>query len=437
MIEVKGKYADAVIYADTIEDGVIEQVKSMIDCKAFSGQKVVCMPDVHVGASAPCGVVATIGDYVCPEHIGVDIGCCVSMMLLDKPIPESKYSLFEYYVKQNIPFGFDVHETYSEYDKELLLSYLTVEFKKYKSYWPQKLIGLPDVVDEKWIKAQLQRIGMDEDLFYRSIGTVGGGNHFIEYDEGDGMYGVTFHFGSRNFGKRVCEYWMDKAKTALTKQEIHNLTFEFKKQYEGDMRAFRTNLNLFLDMHKVGHIDGYLCGENMDAYLCDMCFAQLYALFNHDRAQKCVATILKNIFCISVTDVIKSVHNFIDLHDHMLRKSAIRSYKGELMLVPFNMRDGVAICEGLSNGDWLNSCAHGAGRKMSRKAAFENVSLEEFKESMKNVYSTTVCEGTIDESPMAYKDTREIKDLIQETCKIKYMLIPKINIKAVSKKVFK
>ena len=128
--------------------------------------------------------------------------------------------------------------------------------------------------------------------------------------------------------------------------------------------------------------------------------------------------------------IISSVHNFIDLHDHTLRKSAIRAYEGEEMLVPFNMRDGVAICEGLSNPEWLNSCAHGAGRKMSRSKAKANVSMDEFKESMKDVYSTTVCKGTIDESPMAYKDTNEIKDLIQETCKIKFMMIPKINIKA-------
>jgi RNA-splicing ligase RtcB len=133
---------------------------------------------------------------------------------------------------------------------------------------------------------------------------------------------------------------------------------------------------------------------------------------------------------IKVKEVITSVHNFIDLKDHILRKSSIRSYAGEKMLVPFNMRDGVAVCEGKSNDAWLNSCSHGAGRKMSRSAAKKNVSLDEFKESMEGIYSTSVCAGTLDESPMAYKDTDEIKSLITETCDIKFMLVPKISIKS-------
>ena len=433
MIEVIGKYTTARIYADTIEDGVIEQVKDIVDCKAFDGQKVVCMPDVHVGASGPCGLVATIGDYVCPEHIGVDIGCSVSMMVLNKPIPKDKYAVFETFVKTNIPFGFDVNKEYAYADKLHFISFLSNGFKKYKACW-DALCGLPDEVSEEWVGEQLNRIGIGEDFFYQSLGSVGGGNHFIEYDEGDGVYGVTLHFGSRNFGKKVCEYWMKQAESALTKQEVHSLTLEFKDSYKGDMRDFKKNLDVFLESKKGGYIDGYLHGDKMRGYLCDMCFAQLYAQFNHMVVQERIENMLRGYLHISVDRVITSVHNFIDLQDHTLRKSAIRSYNGEEMLVPFNMRDGVAICEGLSNEEWLNSCAHGAGRKMSRKVAFEKVSLEEFRETMKDVYSTTVCEGTIDESPMAYKDTTEIKDLIQATCKVKHMLVPKINIKAVSTK---
>ena len=160
-----------------------------------------------------------------------------------------------------------------------------------------------------------------------------------------------------------------------------------------------------------------------------MCFAQLYAQYNHITVQKIIKDILIK-YGIKEERTITSTHNFIDLHDHILRKSAIRAYEGEEMLVPFNMRDGIAICEGLSNSEWLNSCAHGAGRKMSRSKAKQNISIEEYEESMMNVYSTTVCKGTIDESPMAYKDTDEIKNLITETCVIKHMMIPKINIKA-------
>ena len=433
MIELTGKYTTAKIFAETIEEGVYQQVYDIINCKAFEGQKVVCMPDVHVGASGPCGLVATIGDYVCPEHIGVDIGCSVSMMILDKKVPVEKYAEFERYIKNKIPFGFNLNEK-TIIDYKEFYKFLTTGFNKYRNYWPEMLMNLPNQVTEKWVSEQLKRLGMDEGVFYKSLGTVGGGNHFIEYDEQkDGeLAGITLHFGSRNFGVKVCKYWMGKTNVAITKDQIKEYTQEFKKDYlntHENMKNFKNDLNNYLETKKEGHIKGYLNDEALKGYLCDMCFCQLYAQYNHMTVQKIIKDLLLK-YGIKEVRTITSTHNFIDLHDHTLRKSAIRSYEGEEMLVPFNMRDGVAICEGLSNAEWLNACAHGAGRKMSRSKAKENVSMDEFKESMKDVYSTTVCKGTIDESPMAYKNTDEIKDLIQETCKIKFMMIPKINIKA-------
>lgn len=439
MIELVGKYTNAKIFAETIEDGVYQQVYDIINCKAFEGQKVVCMPDVHVGKSGPCGLVATIGSYVCPEHIGMDIGCSVSMMILDKKIPKEKYAEFERRIKNKVPFGFNLNgKTIIDYKD--FYKFLTNGFNKYRNYWPETLMNLPDRVTEKWISEQLKRLGMDEGVFYKSLGTVGGGNHFIEYDEqeDDDLAGVTLHFGSRNFGVKVCKYWMGKTNVALTKDEVKEYTKIFKEAYikhhtdshgKRDMTRFKEALKIYLDDMSEGHIKGYLNGEALKGYLIDMCFCQLYAQYNHMTVQKTIKDLLLK-YGIKEMRTITSTHNFIDLHDHTLRKSAIRSYEGEEMLVPFNMRDGVAICEGLSNPEWLNACAHGAGRKMSRSKAKENVSMKEFEESMKNVYSTTVCRGTLDESPMAYKDTNEIKDLITETCKIKFMMIPKINIKA-------
>lgn len=432
MIELKGKYTDAKIFADTIDDGVISQVYDIINCKAFENQKVVCMPDVHVGASGPCGLVATIGDYVCPEHIGVDIGCSVSMMILDKKVPKEKYAEFEHSVKETIPFGFKINPHPIITDSDFYL-FLSEGFSEYKKYWPEMLSDLPDKVYSEWVSEQLKRIGMSEEVFYNSLGTVGGGNHFIEYDEQtDGnKAGITLHFGSRHFGVKVCSYWTKKASEHLTREEMREITDKLKKDYisQGkDMTTFGDELKETLKNARGEKIPGYLSGDDLKGYLCDMCFAQLYVRYNHMVVQAIIEHILLS-YGIKNTRVITSVHNFIDLKDHTLRKSAIRSYEGEEILVPFNMRDGVAVCEGLSNPDWLNSCAHGAGRKMSRSMAKEKVSLEEFQVSMKEVYSTTVNEATIDESPMAYKDTTEIRELINDTCKVKYMMIPKINIK--------
>ena len=433
MIELKGKYTTAKIFAETIEEGVYQQVYDIINCPAFEGQAVVCMPDVHVGKSGPCGLVATIGNYICPEHIGVDIGCTVSMMILDKKVSPDLYAELEHKIKTKVPFGFNINDKVIIDEKDFR-KFLTKGFNRYSQKWPEMLSDLPDQVTEKWISEQLARLNMDEGTFYKSLGSVGSGNHFVEYDEqtdGD-LAGITCHFGSRNFGTKVCNYWMKKTTKPLTKNEMKEKTEAFKKEYQASgktMKEYKQALDKFIGDINSKHINGYLSGENMKNYLMDMCFCQLYAQYNHITVQNVIKGILQK-YGIKEVRTITSTHNFVDLDDHCLRKSAIRAYEGEEMLVPFNMKDGVAICEGLSNTEWLNSCAHGAGRKMSRSKAKSSVSMEEFKESMKDVYSTTVCKATIDESPMAYKNTDEIKNLITETCKIKFMMVPKINIKA-------
>ena len=438
---LNGKYTSATIFANMVEDGVYEQVYDIINSKAFSGQKVVCMPDVHVGASGPCGLVATIGDYVNPEHVGVDIGCGVSLMMLDKPIPSDKYAEFEHKVKTRIPFGQNIHES-PVIDEKDLCQFLTEGFNRYRNYWPEMLSGLPDRVDERWLWQVIHRVNIKPKVFYNSLGTVGGGNHFIEYDESDdgNVAGITLHFGSRNFGLKVCKYWMARTNGALSREEKRAATKKFKDEYirenkQADgtckMEGFDKLLQEHLDGLSEGRVSGYLNGDNMKGYLCDMCLAQLYAQYNHITVQRIISEILFK-YGIKCKKTITTTHNFIDLNDHTLRKSAIRSYASEEIVIPFNMRDGIAVCVGKSNADWLYSCSHGAGRKMSRTQAKELVTLDEFERSMDGIYSTSVCRETIDESPMAYKDTEEIKELIKETCDVICFLKPKINIKATS-----
>ena len=354
-------------------------------------------------------------------------------MILDRPIPEDKYAEFEMRVKRDVPFGFNINE-HVVIDEKEFYKFLTTRFNMYRNMWPEMLMDLPDTVTEKWVLQVLDRVGMDVATFYKSLGSVGGGNHFVEYDETDdkSVAGVTLHFGSRNFGVKVCKYWMNRAFKPAGKSDVRDKVKVFKDEYRKthkDMSDFQSALDRFIDGLNADKISGYLNGDDMKGYLMDMCFAQCYAEFNHITVRSIIRKILLK-YGIKEKREITSVHNYIDLNDHTLRKSAIRSYEGEEILVPFNMRDGIAVCEGLSNQDWLNSCAHGAGRKMSRSEAKRQISMDEFRDTMKGVYSTTVCEGTIDESPQAYKDTQEIKDLITETCKVNFMMRPRINIKA-------
>lgn len=437
MYTITGKYTSAFVTNDSIEQEAIEQIYGNVNCRAYKGQKIVIQPDSHCGKGSVIGFCSTVGNHINPCTVGVDIGCTISMNLYNKPIPEDKYAEFNHKILKEIGWGFNTSPKKVYEDKEMY-KFMSTEFRKAKSKHPDIFDDLPDTVTEKWIDEFLKRIGMDARTFYYSINSVGGGNHYVEYDvnEEAGLYGVTVHCGSRNLGVKVCKYWENKAKGgALPKSKIKELTNKFKTEYKNsnsDMRNFESALKAYLFEQTKDHIEGFLMGENMNGYFCDMLVAMTYAKFNHLMLHKTIDNILLKYGCKKVRDII-SVHNYVDFNEDVpvIRKGAIRSYKGEEMLVPFNMRDGVAICEGKSNEEWLNSCAHGAGRKMSRAKAKSNLSMDEFESTMKNVYSTTVCKGTIDEAPMAYKDTNEIVELIKNTCDVKYMLIPKINIKAV------
>jgi RNA-splicing ligase RtcB len=304
-----------------------------------------------------------------------------------------------------------------------------------RSLWPEVMTIdlLPNVVTEKWLTKKLNTLGMDEGTFWKSLGTIGGGNHFIEYGESVIKGAITMHFGSRNFGVKVCKHWMKKTVNPMTKAEAAEITaglkLEWKKTHKS-MEGFDAELKKTLQECRKSFIKGYLTGEDMRGYLCDMVLAQAYAKYNHFTVQNIISDILRKMRLPKIGDAVTCTHNYVDFRDHYIRKSSISAHLNEKVIVPLNMRDGTVFGFGKGNAEWMNSCSHGAGRKMSRSEAKKSVSMEEFKASMNGIVTTSVCEATLDESPMAYKDSEEITDLISESIDIMAVFKPKISWKA-------
>lgn len=428
-LSIYGKYCkDCIIFTENIEEEALQTLYDIVNHPAFSNSKIRVAPDVHAGRGIVIGFTTPLNEYVNPAHVGCDIGCSMTTILFDTKLDPKDYAEVEHKIRKEVPTGFDIHPK-RMFGMDGFTKFMNTEMRKARSAWPE-MVDYSNI-DEKYIDSMLKRVGMDAGVFYKSIGTVGGGNHFIEYGEYEGGSAWTIHCGSRNFGLKVFKYWDNKGKNAaLSKNEIRDLTAEFKASYKGDMRKFKDALDAYLESKKEGHYNGYLRGDNMRGYITDLFFAQAYAKFNHRIIQERIYNIVRKFGLSKIKETIYTTHNYINPIDHIIRKGAIASYEGEKMIIPFNMRDGLAICAGKSNDDWNCSAPHGAGRIMSRAKAKANVDIEEFKKTMEGIYSTSVCVGTLDESPMAYKDTNEILELIKPTCDVLFMVKPKINIKA-------
>jgi RNA-splicing ligase RtcB len=254
-------------------------------------------------------------------------------------------------------------------------------------------------------------------------------NHFIEYGEDpEGKGYITVHTGSRNLGTRICDYWVSSGSKSIVKEAIKEANKKIKAE-EPDRRKWRALIEQSTKEIKEKNPDGYLSGDSAKGYYSDMVIAQAYASFNHLEILRRLSKILRG-FGINEIDRIKSTHNYIDFEDLIIRKGAIRAGENEIVLIPFNMRDGLGIFRGLGNPDWNNSAPHGAGRRMSRAKAFENLNMSEFSKTMEGIYSTSVVPSVLDESPMAYKDSGEILDLIDgKTVELLKIVKPKINLK--------
>ncbi len=431
MFEMVGKYTKAMVMIDNIEPECQSQITHFINHEAFTNP-ISIMPDTHSGKGSVIGFTMKLTDKVIPNVVGVDIGCGMLSFCIGKTLPIS-LELLDHRIRNRVPFGINTHET-PEIDmgKEFPWKMVNVLAQKFTlSYQQHSGIisqGIPNYSID-WFLSKAEKIGGTAGKHIKSIGTFGGGNHFLETGiDLDGRYWITIHTGSRNFGKRICDYWQGIAKKELTndnktkRSEID----ELKKSYSGEelykkIKELKTN-KVTIDMKGCE----YLIGDNVFGYLYDMIFSQVYAKVNRSVIKRIIIDALGNP---SIEDEIETVHNFIDFQDMIIRKGAIRSYENERMIIPFNMRDGILICEGKSDPDWNYSAPHGAGRVLSRNKAKSILDLETFKEQMNGIYSTSIGVGTLDEAPNAYKDSKIIEEAIRPTAKILNRIKPIHNMK--------
>lgn len=397
---ISGQYTTAEIFTENIEDAALQWVREQCDHPAFEGVRILQMPDVHAGNACNVGTVYRIGAYVNPDHVGVDIGCTISMHRLSAAMNPDDFALLDHRIRETVPMGTEICSKNSINEKDLF-RFLNSRYQKARSAAPD-LINEAPRIDARFISDFCRRIKLQEGIFYKSIGTLGGGNHFIEYgeDEKSGEGWLTIHCGSRNLGVKVANHWHNIANNPKRAQYI-----------------------------------GYLWGDALKGYLSDMIIAQAYAIFNHDTIRDRIFAILKKLCKAKCAESIYTTHNYISVTDEhpMLRKGAIEASEGRKVCIPFNMRDGIAICMGKGNTQWLDSAPHGAGRKVSRNQARKLIPLSEYEASMSGIFSTSVCAETLDESPQAYKSSEEILSLITPTVDVISFVKPKFNIKDTGK----
>ena len=397
---VTGQYTSAEIFTGNIEDAALQWVKEQCGHPAFDGVKIVQMPDVHAGNSCNVGTAYRIGAYLNPDHVGVDIGCTISMHKLSSAVTPEDFALLDHRIREAIPTGMEICKKNSLNEKELF-RFLNSQYQKARSAAPELIVEAPRI-DARFISDFCRRIKLQEAIFYKSLGTLGGGNHFIEYGEDDNEREawLTIHCGSRNVGVKVANHW-------------HNVAAN----------------------PKMAQYVGYLWGDALSGYLSDMIVVQAYALYNHHIIRDRIFAMLKKLCKAKCVESILTTHNYVSVCEEypMLRKGAVEAAEGERFCLPFNMRDGIAICVGKGNAEWNCSAPHGAGRAMSRNAAKKDIGMEDFEESMNGIFSTSVCPGTLDESPQAYKPMEEILRLIEPTAEVITMVKPRLNIKDIPK----
>lgn len=398
MIELNGKYNSAKVFTDVIDQGAISQIIELCNQPVSMNSNIAVMPDVHAGAGCTIGTTMTVTDKIVPNLVGVDIGCGMeTVKLKEKHIELQKLDKLIY---EKIPSGFDVRDKAHRYNDKICLTDLYC----YEHINP--------------IRAE------------RSIGTLGGGNHFIEADKGeDGSIYIVIHSGSRHLGVETAKYYQEEAYKRLngsSKKDIDELIARMKsdgreKQIQSEITKLKNTK--FTDVPK--HL-AYCEDELFEQYIHDMKIVQQFAMLNR---QAMMDEIIKGMH-LHVAEQFTTIHNYIDTETMILRKGAVSAQAGEKLLIPINMRDGSLICTGKGNPDWNCSAPHGAGRLMSRSMAKQSFTVSEFKKQMNGIYTTSVNAQTLDECPMAYKSIDDIIGNIGDTAEINEIIKPVYNFKA-------
>ena len=403
MIELYGKNGNAKVFTNNIDNETISQVINLLNQECVKDSKIRIMPDAHAGKGCVIGTTMTLVDKVIPNLVGVDIGCGITVIKLkEKRIDFPK---LDDVIRKYVPSGLNIHES--------AIADSNIYFMECAG-------------------------NVDIERAYRSLGTLGGGNHFIEVDKDkDGFLYLVIHTGSRHLGIEVCNYYQNLGYEALketnlggniaelTKELISKLKSEGRdKEISNAIKSLKEGFDK--NAINISQALAYVEGANFNSYLHDMKLTQEHASIN----RKVIATSIMKNMNLHELERFETIHNYIDIDNMILRKGSISAQLGEKIIIPMNMRDGSLICIGKGNPDWNYSAPHGAGRVMSRSEAKNKVSLDEYKDTMAGIFSTSVNINTIDESPMAYKPMQEIIDNIESSVDIMDIIKPVYNFKA-------
>lgn len=398
MVTIQGQYNTAICYTNELEGAALEQIQAVCNQSEFTDCKIRIMPDVHAGKGCTIGTTMTIRDKIVPGMVGVDIGCGMETVELEER--EIDFEKLDALIRREIPFGREIRD-------------------------------IPHPLNSEIDLTQLRCAGqVNLDRAMHSIGSLGGGNHFIEVDRAeDGRLFLVVHSGSRHLGTEVADYYQNEGRRALWGGAKHQIQETIAKlKAEGRFQEIQKTIMALKKEHELDIPKdlAYVEGKLFDDYIHDMKLTQQFAVLN----RKAMADVILEGMGLHAMDIFTTIHNYIDTEAMILRKGSVSAKAGEKLLIPINMRDGSLICIGKGNKEWNCSAPHGAGRLMSRRAALNTLSMEEFQKEMKGIYTTCVVPDTLDESPMAYKSLDDIVSQIGPTAEIVERIRPVYNFKA-------